>query len=48
MSMTPHVHVSPVNMIATVALVLAVFGTIHLFTLTRDDRFSKAWRTLNP
>jgi cytochrome c oxidase assembly factor CtaG len=46
--MKPHVHMSPVFILVVVAAVLAVFGTTHLFTLTRDDRFSRAWRSLNP
>jgi hypothetical protein len=46
--MKPHIHMSPVFMLVLIALMVAVFGTVHLFTLTRDDRFSRAWRSLNP
>lgn len=35
--MDPHVHFSPVFMLATLLLSLAVFGTIHLLALTAED-----------
>lgn len=40
--MTPHTHLSPVLGVAVIALVLAVFGTAHLLTLTSDSRPSRA------
>jgi hypothetical protein len=47
-SMKPHVHLSPFLLLVILAAVVATLGTLHLFTLTRDDRFSRAWRSLNP
>lgn len=40
--MTPHVHISPIHILATILAVLAIFGTLHLFALTSNDRASKA------
>jgi hypothetical protein len=42
----PHVHISPVHLIATVAFAVAVFGTIHLLALTSDNRLSRAFVAL--
>lgn len=42
MSVSPHVHLSPVHGIAVVALITAVFGTAHLITLTHDNRLGRA------
>jgi hypothetical protein len=44
--MTPHVHISPVHGIAVIALVIAVFGTAHLLTLSNDNRLSRAFVSL--
>lgn len=44
--MTPHVHISPVHLIASVAAVVAVFGTLHLLALTNDNRASRAFIAL--
>lgn len=41
--MNPHVHISPVHGVATVAFVVAVFGTAHLLCLSNDNRFTRAW-----
>lgn len=35
--MEPHVHITPVHMIATTLFVVAVFGTLHLLALTAED-----------
>ncbi|HXK36071.1 MAG TPA: hypothetical protein VJ553_00630 [Candidatus Paceibacterota bacterium] len=40
--MTPHTHISPVHGIAVIALVLAVFGTAHLLSLSTDNRLTRA------
>lgn len=40
--MKPHVHISPVHGIAIIALVIAVFGTLHLLALSNDNRASRA------
>ena len=44
--MSPHVHISATHMLASVAAVIAVFGTVHLLALTVDNRASRAWVTL--
>lgn len=43
---TPHVHISPVHLLATIAFAVAVFGTVHLLCLTKDNRFSRAFIAL--
>jgi hypothetical protein len=44
--MTPHVHISPVHMLATIAATVAVFGTLHLLAITHDNRASRAFISL--
>lgn len=44
--MNPHVHISATHLVASVAAVVAIFGTIHLLALTTDNRASRAWVTL--
>lgn len=44
--MDPHAHISAVHLIATVAAVTAVFGTLHLLALTTDNRASRAFIAL--
>lgn len=43
---TPHVHFSPVMLLASVAATVAVFGTLHLLALTNDNRASRAFVSL--
>lgn len=38
----PHVHISPIHLVATVAFSVAVFGTLHLLALSADNRASRA------
>lgn len=40
--MTPHVHISAVHLLASVAATVAIFGTLHLLALTSDNRASRA------
>jgi len=40
--MEPHVHLSPVHLLATIAFAIVVFGTIHLLALSHDNRASRA------
>lgn len=40
--MGPHVHISPIHGIAMVLFVIAVLGTLHLLSLTSDNRASRA------
>ncbi len=42
----PHVHISATHLLASVAAVVAVMGTIHLLALTNDNRASRAWVAL--
>jgi hypothetical protein len=44
--MQPHVHISAVHLLASTAAVIAVFGTVHLLSLTSDSRPSRAWAAL--
>lgn len=44
--METHYHFTAVTAIAVVALVVAVFGTVHLLALTNDNRASRAWISL--
>ena len=41
--MKPHVHLTAVHGIAVICAVVIVFGTLHLLSLTKDNRFSRAW-----
>lgn len=41
--MQPHVHISAVHLLAAVAATVAVFGTIHLLSLTNDNRATRAF-----
>ena len=45
--MEPHVHISPVHMIAFAAAIVAITGTIHLIAIANpDNRFSRAYMAL--
>jgi hypothetical protein len=44
--MEPHVHISPVHMLATIAAIVAVFGTLHLLALSTDNRAGRAFMAL--
>lgn len=44
--MDPHVHISPVHLLASVAAVVAVFGTLHLLAITVDNRATRAYVSL--
>lgn len=45
--MTPHVHISPVHMLAFFAVCVALFGTAHLLAVSAgDNRASRAWLAL--
>lgn len=46
MAVESHVHQGAVAVIPTVAVVFAVFGTLHLLALTSDNRFAKAYLAL--
>lgn len=45
-SVADHVHISPISLIAQIAIIVAIFGTVHLFALTNESRFSRAWIAL--
>lgn len=44
--MDPHVHISPVHMLAFFAVCIALFGTAHLLAISNDNRASRAWISL--
>jgi hypothetical protein len=44
--MQPHVHISAVHIIASLAATVAVFGSLHLLALTNDNRLSRALLSL--
>lgn len=44
--MDPHVHITPMHLLASVAAVVAVFGTLHLLALSTDNRASRAFIAL--
>ena len=44
--MDPHAHISAVPLIAGIAATIAVFGTLHLLAIARDDRWSRAYIAL--
>lgn len=41
-----HVHIGFVSLLAQIAAVIAVFGTIHLLALTNESRAARAWIAL--
>lgn len=44
--MRPHVHLSAVHALAVLLFIIAVFGTVHLYCLSTDNRFTRAWIAL--
>lgn len=44
--MDPHVHISPVHLLAFFAACIALFGTAHLLAINYDNRASRAWISL--
>lgn len=46
MAVESHVHQGAVAVLPIIAVVVAVFGTLHLLALTSDNRFAKAWLSL--
>lgn len=40
--MKPHTHITSIHGTAVIALVVAVFGTLHLLALSSDSRASRA------
>lgn len=44
--MGPHVHITPIHLLAGVAATVAVFGTLHLLALSSDHRASRAFIAL--
>lgn len=41
--MEPHVHISPVHFLAVTLFVFAIFGTLHLLSLSSDNRWGRAF-----
>lgn len=47
MAVAPHVHISAVHIAASMAAIIAVFGTLHLLALTApDNRLARAFIAL--
>jgi len=44
--MEPHVHITPVHILATMLAIVAVFGTLHLLALSTDNRAGRAFMAL--
>ncbi len=44
--MEPHVHASPIMALMFVLFCVAVFGTLHLLSLTYDNRATRAYLSL--
>lgn len=44
--MDPHVHLSPVHLLAGGIFSVILFGTLHLLALTNDNRLSRAFLAL--
>lgn len=40
--MEPHVHITPVHILATMAAMVAIFGTLHLLALSSESRWGRA------
>lgn len=40
--MQPHVHISPIHLLAATAATVAIMGTLHLLALGSDSRASRA------
>lgn len=45
-SVGDHVHIGWVSMFAQVLVIIAIFGTLHLLSLTSDSRLGRAWIAL--
>lgn len=43
MAVEAHTHVSPVHFIAIALFIFAVFGTLHLLSLSSESRWSRAY-----
>jgi hypothetical protein len=46
MAVDPHVHMSAAHIIVGMLATIAIFGTLHLLSLTYDNRFTRAWIAL--
>lgn len=44
--MEPHVHITPVHILATMLAMVAVFGTLHLLALSNESRWGRAFMAL--
>ena len=42
MAVSPHVHISPVHMVANATAVFVIFGTLHLLALGNNNRAARA------
>ncbi len=45
--MKPHYHINAVSLLVSTAVIVAVFGTLHLLALTQaDSRWARAYIAL--
>lgn len=44
--MEPHVHITPVHILATMLAMVAIFGTLHLLALSNESRWGRAFMAL--
>lgn len=44
--MEAHAHISAVHLLAGIAATVAVFGTLHLLALAKDNQWSRAYIAL--
>lgn len=44
--MEPHTHVNAVPILATGVVMVAIFGTLHLYALSTDSRLTRALTAL--
>jgi hypothetical protein len=44
--MEPHVHMSAVHALFILAIIVAMFGTLHLLALGTDSRWGRAFMAL--
>lgn len=45
-SVADHVHTGSIHALFNLLIVIAIFGTIHLLSLTSDSRWARAWIAL--
>lgn len=44
--MEPHLHLTPVHALYNLAVIVAIFGTLHLLALSSDNSWGRAFMAL--